>query len=136
MKIEQAVKNITQEEMILLMKKNRTRLIVRRGDENVALRLEEIAFIYRDNALVIVVDKQQKKYFSGKNLMQLENELDPAMFFRVNRKYILSINSIRSYRSVDKVKLEVNLNFNEPNHQIIVSQETAPVFKKWISEEL
>jgi len=123
-------------EDVLVLSKWKTRLIVKRGDENIALRVEEIAFIYREGMLIIVVDNDQKKYLCSKNLMQLEAELDPAVFFRVNRKYIVNINCIKSYRSYDKVKLEVNLTFPDSAHQVIVSQETAPLFKKWISEEL
>lgn len=121
---------------VVAMKKNKTRLIVRKGEENIALKLQDIAFIYRQNAVVIAVDKDQKKYFVNANLAQLENDLDRGMFFRVNRKYILNINFIKSYRSFEKVKLEVNLVFPHLNHHIIVSQETAPLFRKWISEEL
>lgn len=123
------------EEQLTNTEKKKTRLIVTRGEENVALRYDEVAFIYREGALVIVVDMDQKKYLSAKNLVQIENEMDPQMFFRVNRKYILNINGIKSFRSFEKVKLEVNLIFPEINHQIVVSQETAPVFKKWIAEE-
>jgi len=123
------------DEQIISMYRKKTRIIVKRGEENVALRVEDVAFIYREGTLVIVMDMDLKKYLCAKNLMQLENELDDKMFFRVNRKYLVNINSIKSYRSFEKVKLEVNLCFQNINHQIIVSQETAPLFKKWISEE-
>jgi DNA-binding LytR/AlgR family response regulator len=117
------------------MKKTKTRLIVRKGDENVALRTDDIAFVYRDNAIVLAVDKDQKKYLCEKNLMELESELDNSLFFRANRKYLVNLNYIKSFKTFEKVKLEVNLVFPSNNHQIIVSQETAPVFKKWIAEE-
>jgi DNA-binding LytR/AlgR family response regulator len=118
------------------MKRTKTRLIVKKGDENIALKVDDIALIYRDDMLVIVISKDQKKYLSSRNLMQLEAELDPVIFFRVNRKYIVNINSIKSFRPYQKVKLEINLVFTYAHHQIIVSQETAPLFKKWISGEL
>jgi DNA-binding LytR/AlgR family response regulator len=114
----------------------KTRLIVKKGEENIALNVEEIAFIYREGALIIVVDKEQRKYLCSKNLTQLEAELSTHMFFRANRKYLVNINSIKSFRTYEKVKLEINLVFTNVNHQIIISQETAPLFKKWMSEEL
>lgn len=122
-------------EVITAMKKKKTRLIVRKGNENVVLKIEDIAFIYRDSTIIVAVDKDEKKYLCDKNLTALEEELDPAVFFRANRKYLLNIHYIRSYKSFEKVKLEVSLSISNPNHNIIVSQETAPLFRKWMQEE-
>lgn len=124
------------EVQVLDKPRKKTRLIVRRGEESIALRVEDVAFIYREGILVIVVDMEMKKYLCARNLMQLEEELDEAIFFRVNRKYIVNINCIKSYRSFDKVKLAVNLVIGNTDHQVIVSQETAPLFKKWIAEDI
>jgi DNA-binding LytR/AlgR family response regulator len=129
-------KTTAMEEQVNEMKKIKSRLIVRKGEENIALKLEEIAFIYRDNAVVFVVDSEQRKYLCNKNLSELETELDGRIFFRVNRKYILNINAIKSFKAIDKVKLEVNLTVPSLQHKIVISQETAPLFKKWIAEEM
>jgi DNA-binding LytR/AlgR family response regulator len=115
--------------------KAKTRLVVRKGDENIALNLEDVALIYRDGPLIIVVDMEQAKYVSARNLSQLENELRADTFFRVNRKYIININAVRSFRSYKKTKLEVSLLFDNTDHHIIVGKETVPLFKKWISQE-
>lgn len=117
------------------MKKKKTRLIVRKGNENVVLRVEDIAFIYRDHTIIVAVDKEEKKYLCDKNLSALEEELDADIFFRANRKYLLNIHYIRSYKTFEKVKLEVFLSLSNCNHNIIVSQETAPLFRKWMQEE-
>src|SRR5215208_7257201 len=122
-------------ETLTTMKKKKTRLIIRKGNENIALRVEDIAFIYRDNAIVIAVDKEERKYLCDKNLSALEEELDNSLFFRANRKYLVNIHFIRGFKTFEKVKLEVNLTLPTINHSIIVSQETAPLFKKWIYEE-
>lgn len=122
-------------ERLKTMKKMKTRLIVRKGNENIALKLEDIAFIFRDHTVIIAVDKNEKKYLCDKNLSALEEELDPSLFFRANRKYLINIHYIKGFRSFEKVKLEVNLTLLSNNHAIIVSQETAPHFKKWIYEE-
>lgn len=122
-------------ELITTMKKKKTRLIVRKGNENIALKVEDIAFIYRDNTIIIAVDKDEKKYLCDKNLTALEEELDASLFFRANRKYLINIQFIRGFKTFEKVKLEVSLTLAANNHAIIISQETAPQFKKWIYEE-
>jgi DNA-binding LytR/AlgR family response regulator len=117
------------------MKKKRSRLVVRKGNEHIALMLTDIVLIYRDNTIVVVIDKDERKYLCDRNLSELEEELDDTTFFRANRKYLVNIQYIRSYRTFEKVKLEVFMNQSQNGHQIIISQENAPLFKKWINEE-
>jgi len=111
------------------------RLIVKKGIENIALKIEDIALIYTENKLVFVIDGQSgKKYTIDKKLIELEAEMDPTVFFRANRKYIISINFIKAFKPHDKVKIQVYLTLPDLPHEIIISQESAKHFKKWIDE--
>ena len=101
--------------------------------ENIALKTEDILLFYTENKMVYLVDKQKSKYIYDKNLSELELELDPVLFFRANRKYIVNINFIKSYKTYEKVKLILELSVPDIPHQIIISQETAPEFKKWLA---
>jgi len=112
----------------------RARLIVKKGSENIALPLEDIVLIYTHDKLVFAVDLYSKKYMCDKTLSELENDLDDTIFFRANRQYILSINYIRSFKPYEKVKLLVGMVIPEINHSIVISQETAPVFKRWLRD--
>lgn len=114
--------------------RRKTRLIVRKGMENIALPIEHIVFIYTENKIVYVIDRNGKKYLSDKNLGELETELDANRFFRANRQYIINIDHVQGFKSFDKVKLQVNLVVSGAHHPVIVSQETAPAFRKWIYE--
>lgn len=115
------------------IKKKKERLLVQKGIENILLRIDDIAFFYTENKVVYVIDKLEKKYLIYSNLCELEDDLDPQVFFRANRQYIISINFIKSYRAYEKVKLKVDM-ISELSHWIVISQETAPDFRKWIYE--
>ena len=119
-------------EVITTMKKRKTRLIVRKGNENIALKVEDIACIYRDNTIIIAVDKEERKYLCDKHLSALEEELEPSLFFRANRKYLINIQFIRGFKAYEKVKLKVDMIIPELNHCIIISQEMAPQFREWM----
>ncbi len=114
--------------------RKKTRLLVKKGMENIALKLEDITLFYTENKVVYVLDRFSKKYISDKTLTELELELDENTFFRANRQYIININYIRGYKAYEKVKLSVDLNIPEINHSITISQETAPAFRKWMFE--
>jgi DNA-binding LytR/AlgR family response regulator len=115
-----------------IKQKKKSRMVVRKGIENISLTLQDIALFYTENKIVYVIDKTGKKYLSDKNLSELEEELDPDLFFRANRQYIVNINYVKGYKAYEKVKLQVDLTLPEINHCIIISQETAPAFRKWM----
>ncbi|MEO8403862.1 MAG: LytTR family DNA-binding domain-containing protein [Chitinophagaceae bacterium] len=110
----------------------RKRMLVKKGMENISLRLDDVVLFYTENKIVYVVDRLGKKYLADKNLAELEEELDQTTFFRANRQYIVNINFIRGFKSYEKVKLIVELTLSEVNHCIIISQEMAPQFREWM----
>ena len=128
-------KNVPVENLVkFINNRKKTRLLVKKGVENIALRLEDITLFYTENKVVYVLDRFSKKYICDKTLTELEEELDENTFFRANRQYIININYIRGFKPYEKVKLSVDLNIPEINHSITISQETAPAFRKWMFE--
>ena len=118
--------------MQLSAEKKRSRLIIKRGRENIALLLSEIVFFYTEQKIVYVIERSGKKYMVDRNLAELENELDKQFFFRANRQYIININFIKGFKPYEKVKLIVDISIPDINHCIIISQETAPAFRRWM----
>lgn len=115
-------------------KRLRKRLIVRRGIECIALKSEDIALLYTENKVVYVIDHLGNKYICDKPLFELEATLDNSLFFRANRQYIINIDFIKVFKPFEKVKLQVDMSVANNTYRVIVSQETAPHFKKWIYE--
>ena len=114
--------------------RSRSRLIVRKGIENIALKTEDIVLLYTEEKLVFAINKEGRKFLVDKKLAELEQELDNGIFFRANRQYIINIGYIKGYKTYDKVKLQVDLTIPDLHHFIVISQETAPFFRKWINE--
>jgi DNA-binding LytR/AlgR family response regulator len=108
------------------------RMLVKKGMENISLRLDDVVLFYTENKIVYVLDRCGKKYLADKNLAELEEELDETTFFRANRQYIVNINFIRGFKSYEKVKLILELTQSDINHSIIISQEMAPQFREWM----
>lgn len=117
-----------------LEKRKKTRLLVRRGVANIVLLLNDVAAIYTTNKLVYVIDRDSKKYSIDKTLTELEEELDPTIFFRANRQYIININFVKSFKAYRRVKLIIDINIPEPEYRVCISQHIAPSFKKWMND--
>jgi DNA-binding LytR/AlgR family response regulator len=113
--------------------KKRSLVIVKKGLAFQTIRLEDVAYFYTEHKLVFLVDKNNQKYIADKNnLSELEDELDDALFYRANRKYIISANYVKSFKQFErKVAVELTISSKE---EIMVSQENIVSFKNWIKE--
>lgn len=115
-------------------KKTKSRVIVKKGTEYQTVKTEDVAYFFTEHKLVFAVDKDNKKLMCElSTLAELEEILDKKLFFRANRKYIVNADYIVKYKSVDKSKVSLDMQI-APSEEIIISQENAPVFRKWISE--
>ena len=110
------------------------RMVVRKGVEFITIRMEDIVYFFSEHKIVFLVDKERKKYMvEKKSLAEMQEELDHQMFFRINRKFIVNANYISNFKPIENSKILVTLTL-PLNEQLIISQENAPVFKKWISD--
>ncbi len=107
------------------------RFLVRRGTDYISIKTEAIAYFYATHKLVCMVDDKNQKYILDQSLAEIEKQLDPSQFYRVNRKYLVQLNSIKKMKAYPKSKLQLEL---EPpvNDEIIISQENVTAFKEWM----
>jgi DNA-binding LytR/AlgR family response regulator len=109
------------------------RIVVRKGTEFIALTFDEIAFFFTEHRIVFVKDVVGHQYIVDKTLGEVEADLDRKKFFRINRKFIASVDAIEKFKP-DNGKIRIFLK-PEMKEEIHVSKETAPEFRKWIGVE-
>jgi len=108
------------------------RFLVKRGIDYVAVRTEDIAYCYATHKLVCMVDQSNQKFILDRSLADLEQDLDPVQFFRINRKYFVNINAVKKIQSIGKGKLWVELS-PSVDEEIVISSENVPGFKAWVN---
>ena len=92
---------------------------------------EDIECFYSDQKATYSYTKERKNYLMDFSLEQLEDELDPLKFFRVNRKFIVNVNAINDIISYTNSRLQIKLN-NFSELEIIVSRERVKEFRQWL----
>lgn len=109
------------------------RFLVKRGLDYISVKAEEIAYFYAAHKLVCMVDNRNQKYILDQSLAEIEKQVDPSHFYRVNRKYLVHQNAIKKIKSYPKSKLQLEL---EPviSDDIIISQENVTAFKDWMGQ--
>lgn len=90
----------------------------------------EIACFVRDNLNYLYTFNGDKYILDFTTLEDIEELLDPRIFYRANRQSIIHINAIQSVKPHENQKLSVFL--KAPlKMELDISREKAPAFKKW-----
>jgi DNA-binding LytR/AlgR family response regulator len=110
---------------------HKKRFLVKRGTDYISIKTSDIAYFYAAQKLVCLVDSNAQKFILDQSLTDLEKQLDPAQFYRVNRKYLVNLNAIKRIKTYPKSKLQLEIQ-PAPAEEIIISQENAGEFKKWM----
>jgi DNA-binding LytR/AlgR family response regulator len=90
----------------------------------------DIACFVRDNLNYLYTFNGDKYILDYTTLEDIEELLDPKIFYRSNRQSIIHINAIQSVKPHENQKLSVFL--KAPlKMELDISREKAPAFKKW-----
>ncbi|MBL7738351.1 MAG: response regulator transcription factor [Chitinophagaceae bacterium] len=109
------------------------RFLVKRGADYISIKTEDIAYFYATHKLICLVDNKGQKFILDQSLADIEKQLDPAQFYRINRKYLVHLSAIKKIKSYPKSKLQLDI---EPpvSEDVVISQENVAAFKEWMGQ--
>lgn len=91
----------------------------------------DISCFYSQHKATYLHSVNQRSYTFDSSLESLESELDPARFFRINRKFIIHLDDIQDILTYSNQRLEVKLK-NYTEQHIIVSRDRVRNFREWL----
>lgn len=108
------------------------RLIVYKGEELIPLQVSEILYFSKESKELLCMTAEGKQYHVRNMTMQdLEEQLNPEKFFRLNRQYFIHIRALKQITPFFNSKLKVRLCYCL-DEEILVSRERSVLFKKWL----
>ena len=107
------------------------RFTVKMGQHLKMINIEDAECFYSENKGTYIHTVDGRDYLLENTLEQLENELDPAKFFRVSRKFIVSINAIKDIVVYSNSRLKIILPTYKED-EVIVSRERVNDFRSWL----
>lgn len=111
----------------------KNRFMANVGDRIRFLTESEIAYFQADDEVVYMVGHDKKKLIINYTLEALEPQLDPAKFFRINRRYILHVDAIGEIHKHFNSRLKLNIQ-PPPDDEVMVSRARVPAFLNWIGQ--
>ncbi len=109
------------------------RFIVNFGEKIKAIDCQEIAYFTILEKSTFLVTLHNDSYGINYSLEQLEELLDPSIFFRINRKFIVSFSAIRNMWSYSRSRVKIHLE-PLPSEDVIVSTDRSADFKDWLNQ--
>ncbi len=111
------------------------RMLIRFNNSIKLVDMADAAYFYTKDKLTFLVSRSSGKRFPiDYPLDRLEGLLEPAVFFRINRQFIINVAVIKEMQPYSKSRVKVIL---EPptDMDTIVSTERSAAFKKWLVGE-
>ncbi len=109
----------------------KTRFFVKIGNHFHSVSINEIqCFLIRERATFLRT-VTGKSYDLDYSLDQVQKLVDPMLFFRINRNYLIHIDSIQDIYSYSSNRLSVKLKMLD-HLDMVVSREKVADFKKWL----
>ncbi len=107
------------------------RFTVKIGQHLKVILAEEVECFYSENKGTYLHTKDNRDYLIESTLEILDHELDPDAFFRVSRKFIISMKAIKEISIYSNSRLRIILPTYKSD-EVIVSREKVAEFKVWI----
>jgi two-component system, LytTR family, response regulator len=89
----------------------------------------EIAFFHKEELIYLHTTGNERYISDHQTMDEIENLLNPDFFFRVNRQFIIHIQSVGRIKTTHK---GLTVQLKSPfNNEIDISREKATAFKSW-----
>lgn len=111
----------------------KNRFLVKIGERIQTIAIDETGIFYSEDKVTFLMTKQGKKFIIDYTLDEVENLLDPELFFRLNRKYISSVGTIKGVFTYSNSRLKIQLE-NCADNDILISREKMAAFKSWLGQ--
>jgi len=106
-------------------------LITRFQDKVIPVDVSDIAFFHLSNGVVYQYLSDSRKYIQNATLESLEKDLDPHIFYRANRQFLINRKAVEKVEQIENRKLKVLLTQTQPE-DVIISKAKSSAFIKWL----
>jgi two-component system, LytTR family, response regulator LytT len=112
-------------------KEYKKRFSVKIGHQLKVIPIEDVECFYSENKGTYLHTLDNRDYLLDTTLEILENEINPKDFFRINRKFIIPLKSIKEIQVYTNSRLKIVLP-SYKDDEVIVARERVSDFKEWI----
>ncbi len=107
------------------------KLLVAHRDNLIPVSVKDIAYFYTSDHQTSLCTAEGKKFPYNKTLDSTSQHLDPGLFFRANKQFIVSREHVKNITIWFDRRLLITLSVETPE-RIYISKNKAAEFKEWL----
>jgi len=121
------------EEIISSLKKKnyKERFLVKVGTHLRVVETQDVLYFYSLQKGTYLKLSDGKDYLLDQSVEQVEELVDPTAFFRINRKYLVSLKSINDVIAYSNSRLKLKV-LQHVDDEFLVAREKVKDFKDWL----
>jgi len=106
-------------------------LLINHREKIIPVQVKDVAYFCLDNTVVRICTIQNQQYFMTASMDELERTIDPGLFYRANRQYLINRHGVSNVERFFSRKLAIKMTMETPD-AIIVSKTKAVEFLQWL----
>lgn len=111
-------------------KKYKYRFMVKIGEQIKTINTSDIKVFYSFDSASFILTQDKRNYIIDFTMDQLEDMLNPGEFFRVNRKFIVSLAACGQIYAWSNSRLKIEI--EGLDEEVVVARERVLKFKTWL----
>jgi len=111
----------------------KTSILVHYKESFIPIAINKIAFFVVENEILYIQTFDNQRYPVFKSITEIESNVDPSVFFRINRQVLLNKNAIKEVQPYFNRKVIIKTDVRT-NEQLIVSRLKVTEFMNWIEQ--
>jgi DNA-binding LytR/AlgR family response regulator len=115
----------------MILKKYKSRFVIKVGEHLKTIEVDSIRYFFSQDKATFCVTDENRNMIVDYTLEQLQEMVDPADFFRINRKYLVKATAIQDIIHYTNSRLRLVLKGSQEN-DIIVARERVQEFRDWL----
>jgi DNA-binding LytR/AlgR family response regulator len=115
-------------------KSYKKRFLIKIGERLKAVNTSDVSFFYSLEKATFMKTHEGKNYLLDQTLETIEELVDPEQFFRINRKYLVALESIKDVVAYSNSRLKLKV-AQADDDDFLVAREKVKTFKSWLEGE-
>jgi two-component system response regulator LytT len=109
------------------------RFLVKQGQRLLSIPVSQVAYFFSQERFIFLKTFDNQKFLLEYRIEQLESLISPAIFFRINRSFIISLPTVKEIHAYFGNRLKLYLS-PATEKEIIVSRKRVNDFKAWLGK--
>lgn len=123
--------NMIQKAMEMMTRQYKERFVVKIGEHIHTIPTADAAYFFSQEKATFLQTLEKNRFIIDYTLEQLEQMVDPDKFFRINRKYLVTLEAVKDIVTYSNSRLRLILRHSD-EMDAIVSRDKVQAFKKWL----